>query len=338
MKLCKKIVAAVLVAALFAVCIPVFGADLPAAPEVPEGYDGYVTVGFSAILLGWGYILEPVLVPYHEGECVAEVTVRALDMNYIGSYYSTEGEGSFDGFYLMGVECSETEPNVPQYLMDEMLAYPEWAVAQFGYSYGEWTGAYEDDGFLSNMEYSDFSGWMYLDNDVSPWDGADALIVEDGHVYTWYFTIYGWGMDYGVSDGWGSFPVFDNPMEGVSRTEVSSCIALVNSDEELAALVEERAAEEYAALLEAFIDPETSQEELDALLEAFLEALGLDEPAYETGDVNMDGQINSLDALVVMRHVMNLALLNEDGLALADFDGNGEVNMVDALLIMRAAM
>ena len=100
MKLCKKIVAAVLVAALFAVCIPAFGADLPSAPEVPEGSDGYVTVGFSAILMGWGYILEPVLVPYHEGECVAEVTVRALDMNDIGSYYSTTStEGGLEGFY-----------------------------------------------------------------------------------------------------------------------------------------------------------------------------------------------------------------------------------------------
>jgi hypothetical protein len=335
MKLCKRIIAAVLMAALFAVCLPAFGAELPEYPEAPEGYDGYVTVGVSALIMGWGYILEPVLVPYHEGECVAEVTIRALDMNNIGSYYSTTEEGSFAGFYLMGVECAETEPNIPDYIMEQFEIYPDWATENLGYPYGEWTGENVDDGFLSANDYSTFSGWMYLDNDVSPWDGADALIVEEGHVYTWYFTVYGWGMDYGTNDGWGMFPEFDNPMMGVSRTEVSAFISLVNSDEELAALVEANAASEYEALLAAFVDSESSQDELDAALAAVLAALNGD--AFEQGDVNMDGSVDSADALLIMRYTMSLVQLSDSAVALADMNGDNVVDLADALLILRAS-
>ena len=336
MKLCKRIVAAVLMAALFAVCIPALGADLPEYPEVPEGYDGYVTVCYSAIIMGWGYILEPVLVPYHEGECVAEVSIRALDMNNIGSYYSTTStDGGFAGFYLMGVECAETEPAIPDYIMEQFEIYPDWAEENLGLSYGEWTGENVDDGFLSAYDYSTFSGWMFLDNDVSPWDGADALIAEEGHVYTWYFTVYGWGMDYGANDGWGMFPAFDNPMEGVSRTEAQEFIGMVNGDDELAALVEENAASEYEALLAAIVDVESSQEDIDAALAAVLAALYGE--SFEQGDVNMDGSVDSADALLIMRYAMQLIELEDSALALADMNGDGVADLADALLIMRAA-
>lgn len=337
MKLCKKLAAAILAVCLLAMCLPAVGADLPELPEVPEGYDGYVTVGVSAIMMGWGYLMEPILVPFHEGECVAEVTIRALDMCNMGYYYSTSSTGDdYEGFYLIGISCEETEPNIPDYIMEQFEIYPEWAMENIGYTMGEWTGVYEDDGELDGGEYSTFSGWMYLDNDESPWDGADERIVSEGHVYTWFFTVYGWGMDYGVSDGWGSFPLFDNPMTGVSRVEISSFISIVNGDEELAALVEENASAEYEALLEAFIDTTSSQEELDALLAAVLAALGMQ--SYEPGDVNMDGEVNTEDALLVMRYGMGL--LSEDDIAIeyADYNGDGVVDLSDALLIFRATL
>lgn len=53
------------------------------------------------------------------------------------------------------------------------------------------------------------------------------------------------------------------------------------------------------------------------------------------GDVNGDGEVNSEDALLVMRYSMNLCRL--DDLAAADVNGDGNVNMADALLIMRYA-
>ena len=54
------------------------------------------------------------------------------------------------------------------------------------------------------------------------------------------------------------------------------------------------------------------------------------------GDVNGDGEVNSLDAIAVMRYAMGLEEL--ENLAAADVNGDGNVDMADALLIMRAAM
>lgn len=334
MKFCKKTIAVIIAAAMLALCVPVFGVTEPEYPEVPEGYDGYITFGVSAIMMGWCYLLDPVLVPVHEGETLAAVTARAFDE--YGIEYTANGTVE-EGFYLTGVACYEKDPMVPDYLMEQILAYPEWADEQFGYNFGGWTGNFVDDNMLSAYEYCDQAGWMFMEDDVAPMDGADVVQVKLGSVYTWFFSVYGWGMDYGVSDGWGSFPLFDNPMEGVDRTEVSRVIALVSADDELLELAFETAEEELTALLELFYSPESSQEELDAALAAFLEALGLG-GEYEPGDVNMDGKLDSADALLIMRCAMGVGSLSGAALELADYDGSGVVDMVDALLVLRAAM
>lgn len=334
MKLCKKIVAAAIIAAMLCCCIPAF-ADGPEYPEVPEGYDGYITFAASALTMGWGYIIEPVLVPVHEGETFAAVTIRALETLNWG--YSATGTVE-EGFYLTGIGCYETEPKVPEYLMSEILAYPEWAEENLGYSFGEWTGIYEDDNELTNYEYCTLSGWMFLDNEVTPSEGADTYIVTAGHVYTWFFTIYGWGMDYGVSDGWGCFPLFDNPMEGVSRTNASEALALIFADEELAEIAEGFAAEELEALYEVMNDPTSTQEMIDNALEALLAAIENYGQPHAMGDVNMDGKLDSADALLVMRYAMNVQQLSEGALALAEMNGDGSVDFADALLILRAAL
>ncbi|MBO6060563.1 MAG: CehA/McbA family metallohydrolase, partial [Clostridia bacterium] len=55
-------------------------------------------------------------------------------------------------------------------------------------------------------------------------------------------------------------------------------------------------------------------------------------------DINGDGEINSLDALMLMRYVMNLIECTPEQVALMDVDGNGVVNMLDALLLQRMIM
>ena len=56
------------------------------------------------------------------------------------------------------------------------------------------------------------------------------------------------------------------------------------------------------------------------------------------GHVDMDGGVDTADALMALRYVMGLAELDEAQLAQADVDGDGEVTMVDSLLIQRYAM
>ena len=56
------------------------------------------------------------------------------------------------------------------------------------------------------------------------------------------------------------------------------------------------------------------------------------------GDVNMDGTVDSADALLIMRYSMGLASLNADQLLRGDMDGNGSVTSADAVAVFRIAM
>lgn len=56
------------------------------------------------------------------------------------------------------------------------------------------------------------------------------------------------------------------------------------------------------------------------------------------GDINMNGVIDASDALMLMRHVMQLAELSEEQLAFADMNMNGSYDFEDAILILRAAL
>lgn len=60
--------------------------------------------------------------------------------------------------------------------------------------------------------------------------------------------------------------------------------------------------------------------------------------SYLPGDVNNDGSVDSADALLVMRHCMELDSLEGAALEAADVNGNGLVGSDDALLIARYAM
>ena len=330
MKSCKRFLAALIAAAMLLLCVPAL-AEAPQVPEVPEGYDGYVVFGVSALTMGWGYIMYPELVPVHEGETLAAVTARVFEeTGRAYSYYGTVEEG----FYLTGVGCEDTEPNVPEYLMNEILAYPDWADEQFGYNFGEWTGEFDDDRSLSAGEYCTMSGWMFVEDNIALSTGADATVVNIGSVYQWFFSVYGWGMDYGVSDGWGSFPLFDNPMEGVSRVEADRLLAELNADEESMDRLG-RDSELFNNFLDALFDVNATQAEIDDAAQAIRDFLN---PVFEMGDVNLDLVVNSEDALLVMRYGMGLVEDSDIALMYADYNGDGEIDLSDALLILRAVM
>jgi len=53
------------------------------------------------------------------------------------------------------------------------------------------------------------------------------------------------------------------------------------------------------------------------------------------GDVNGDGRINSLDLMLVKRHILGLEKLDGEAFNAADVNGDGKVNSVDAMRIQR---
>ena len=57
--------------------------------------------------------------------------------------------------------------------------------------------------------------------------------------------------------------------------------------------------------------------------------------AYEPGDVNHDGVINSTDVQLVLQYVVGAIDSTALDLALADISGNGEVTAYDAALIQQ---
>ncbi|MBQ3551626.1 MAG: dockerin type I repeat-containing protein [Clostridia bacterium] len=59
---------------------------------------------------------------------------------------------------------------------------------------------------------------------------------------------------------------------------------------------------------------------------------------YDMGDVNMDGSITAMDALLVLRHSMELSELSPEAQELADITGDGSINAMDALNILRVSM
>ena len=61
-------------------------------------------------------------------------------------------------------------------------------------------------------------------------------------------------------------------------------------------------------------------------------------PSGILGDVDLDGDVDTADALMALRYLMGLIDLNEDQLAQAEVTGDGNVSMADSLLILRKAM
>lgn len=327
MKVCKKLIAAILVAAMLLMSVSAFAEVVPEYPEVPDGYDGYATMSVEAFTLGWGYIVEPTLVPYVEGESVAIITDRLL--NSLGIEY--EGGSLGSGFYFSRVECEQIingeEPNVPEFLMEQFELNP-----------GYWSGEESGDGMLGEFDYSSLAGWIIADDDELAPVGAGSWEVEQGHTYRWMFTIYGYGMDLGMSDGWGMFPPYDNPATGVSRIEAGRMYSLITADPDLSQLISEDGAayEEFVEFNAVMEYLGSTQSEIDTALSNLLNAL--DSDPIIPGDVDGNGIVTIADAIMILRYSINVLTLTGTQLEAADIDGNGFVNIADALNVMRVSI
>ncbi|MEG0457169.1 MAG: dockerin type I repeat-containing protein [Oscillospiraceae bacterium] len=53
------------------------------------------------------------------------------------------------------------------------------------------------------------------------------------------------------------------------------------------------------------------------------------------GDVNKNGKLDSLDALMILKHVAQITVLNDEQLTFADFNSNGKVDTLDALRVLK---
>ena len=59
---------------------------------------------------------------------------------------------------------------------------------------------------------------------------------------------------------------------------------------------------------------------------------------YALGDVNGDGKINTLDAMMTLRAAVGIESLDAIQTIRADIDANGKINTMDAMMILRRAV
>ena len=141
-----------------------------------------VIVDIEKFTLGQGFIMEPVVMKWEEGDTAADVTIRAAEQAGIELKY-----GDTDmGFYLSAIRDNETAAaNIPQYLKD--------AAEENGFTIGERANA----DWLSQFDYTTDSGWMIWVNHVEISRSAGAWDVKPGDVIRWQFTVCGLGKDLG---------------------------------------------------------------------------------------------------------------------------------------------
>lgn len=179
---------------------------------------GYVTLSMEKFTLGLGYIIEPVRVPFYEGDNGADIITRVMDdygyeYDYRGAINDTSGVvGST--FYLAGVKDEDyRDAEIPQYILDEIKKDD-----------GDLTGR-EQEGWLGEFDYTYMSGWMYCVNNVFPNYGASSYKPKDGDVIRWQFTVWGYGADISDNSQWGEA----NYLDYANKDKLTKKVAEVNS-------------------------------------------------------------------------------------------------------------
>lgn len=214
----RKLMAAMLATALLG------AAAVTASAEEAEGY---VTFYADKAVIGQGLVVEPISVPYYEGENGIDIVQRAADVIVV------DGEW---GSYIEGFADSDTGAAIPA----EILAVcPE-------------IGGRNNEGSLCSLDYTAESGWSWFLNDEYAMVGISDYIPADGDVIQFRFTVYGYGCDLGIDNtSWGGNPAL---VEAVKTAELAE------------AMVDHVGTEKYsnaAAVLGTF---GASQEEIDAAL------------------------------------------------------------------------
>ncbi len=218
------------------------GIALPVKVKAAEK-TGHVVISVERFTIGQGYIYEPVIVPFEEGDNAATLLKKVIGPeNFVGA--DTYLEAIVDG------DLGSDKVVVPKYIEDlSDGAITTESAKELG----------NDDSDLGEFDYSNFSGWMYHVNGEEVGYGISAYEPKDGDVLRFQFTMYGYGTDltgyvYGNSD-----PV----IEICNKDEITKLMAEVNQDrEKLMAVPEVKAAyDEAVQLVSAVVTP---KEDIDA--------------------------------------------------------------------------
>lgn len=230
MRMIKKTFCMILALVVVVGLLPasVFAADTTALMTLEQlrTVKGAFTV--EAYNLGQGFLVEPSLYEKAEGKSTAQITGEILNSKDI----SFDGDINSEGIvtYFSGLEFDDSlEAQYPDYLQKPL-------------DDGEISQTNDDpDGFLSEFDYSMYSGWVYTINSWFASYGADQSfpgqeikdyntqeMVTLGDIIRWHFTVYGYGADCGISGNAMADMMGGNLFEQADKSELIFILAAIN--------------------------------------------------------------------------------------------------------------
>ncbi|MEO4052596.1 S-layer homology domain-containing protein [Solibacillus sp. CAU 1738] len=225
---------------------------------------GHVTVSVEKFTLGQGYTIEPIQVPFYEKEMVGHVVARVLGSGNYNDGYDQENIG-----YLANIKDSESDGNIPQYILDVMKGNNQSITGR------------NKVGWLGQRDYNSSSGWMYTVNNVLPNDALASYRINDGNVIRLQFTVAGLGRDLGFGKEWGSQPYIEAANKDALTAEIAKINSAANKEEILA---DANVLSAYEAAYEQLTNMESIQPNVDDALDQLIAELN--------GNGGEDGKID----------------------------------------------
>lgn len=243
----------------------------PAAEDMPAGY---ITLSVEKFTLGQGYLAEPQLVPFYDGDTLASLTASTLgedNIRYTGSIDSS--------FYLSAVRDDEDTLNVPAFILENLgVTQDELRPRQ-------------DSGWLAEFDHSSedmpTAGWQYTHNNVMLSSSATDELPSDGDVLRWQFSIGGLGADLGYGMTGTSW------VEAADKDDLTTAVATINSSPDRDSLLADvDIAAAYDTAIAVLTDLESTQGDVDDACSTLTDLLDSgSQPG--TGDGDGDGSGDS---------------------------------------------
>ena len=168
-------------------------------------YNVTVFISFDGASLGHGFYIEPVRVTIPRGSTVEDIT-RSLLLSRGHAYDASWAIGS--EFRLERVyNFNAGLANPPNEIMEWFKTEP-WRLWGMDIPwYFLWNPNGSPDGSLGEGDYFMLSGWLFTINNVLSDIGASSLVVDNGDVIRWQFSL-AMGDDFGAEGTWGA-PLFE---------------------------------------------------------------------------------------------------------------------------------
>ncbi len=229
-----------------------------------SGEEEYVYFTTEKLTIGQGFVVEPRKVSFAELQgaysglnSLSEASIAHLTEYVLGDKSSEQGK-DLEGYYLNSIKDGAAA--------DSAIAVPSLIEKALD---GEIGSRYEDN-WLGSFDYTQYSGWMFTQNNAGIEYGADQCHLQPNDVIRLGFSIYGWGGDLFDSTEWGSSPLF----EYANKDSLIKAVADINYEDNAADY-----GTAYTNAMTVLSSWEATQAEVDAALAALDGSVTPSEPA-----------------------------------------------------------